>query len=368
MGILELARRIGEKRLDDFARARADRPDRVDTGLPLGARIGGMIELVLADFALLEGTLLVVPPAAQMPIVAVSRLHIDADADLSIFRMYTDTGTDRNGQGAFLQVMTARNDFQDVREIAYYQFLYREYPVTSDEQDAFLGNGYGLGQDHYDMDRDELAQIAHLAGNPARVDALLGGNDAIGFERDAPGGDYIRPWTGRERRLDDSVGEKGVEKTHSFMQYVRRLPAGPAQESGPIERLWIDFEHVDTLHEILGTVETQLNEFDAKARAAMANLAQAQADRERAQLMQQQQEELNRLRASSGSASTGLGALQAAAAQARVAADAAQTVAAIGQKPLDQQAAVEDARRIASGAAPAGSESVVDRLRRISQS
>ncbi|KWE98264.1 hypothetical protein WL80_03570 [Burkholderia ubonensis] len=125
---------------------------------------------------------------------------------------------------------------------------------------------------------------------------------------------------------------------------------------------------VDTLHEILGTVETQLNEFDAKARAAMANLAQAQADRERAQLMQQQQEELNRLRASSGSASTGLGALQAAAAQARVAADAAQTVAAIGQKPLDQQAAVEDARRIASGAAPAGSESVVDRLRRISQS
>ncbi|WP_232437245.1 hypothetical protein [Burkholderia ubonensis] len=125
---------------------------------------------------------------------------------------------------------------------------------------------------------------------------------------------------------------------------------------------------VDTLQEILGTVETQLNEFDAKARAAMANLAQAQADRERAQLMQQQQEELNRLRASSGSASTGLGALQAAAAQARVAADAAQTVAAIGQKPLDQQAAVEEARRIASGAAPAGSESVVDRLRRISQS
>ncbi|WP_232437246.1 DUF2491 family protein [Burkholderia ubonensis] len=247
MGILELARRIGEKRLDDFARARAGRPDRVDTGLPLGARIGGMIELVLADFALLEGTLLVVPPAAQMPIVAVSRLHIDADADLSIFRMYTDTGTDRNGQGAFLQVMTARNDFQDVREIAYYQFLYREYPVTADEQDAFLGNGYGLGQDHYDMDRDELAQIAHLAGNPARVDALLGGNDAIGFERDAPGGDYIRPWTGRERRLDDSVGEKGVEKTHSFMQYVRRLPAGPAQESGPIERLWIDFEHVETM-------------------------------------------------------------------------------------------------------------------------
>ncbi|VWB33983.1 hypothetical protein BLA14095_01350 [Burkholderia lata] len=125
---------------------------------------------------------------------------------------------------------------------------------------------------------------------------------------------------------------------------------------------------VETLQEILGTVETQLNEFDAKARAAMADLAQAQADRERAQLMQQQQDELNRLRASTGSASTGLGALQAAATQARVSADAAQTVASIGQKPLDQQAAVEEARRIAAGGAPSGSESVIDRLRRISQS
>ncbi|AOK56339.1 hypothetical protein WT15_13800 [Burkholderia stagnalis] len=247
MGILELARRIGAKRLDEFARTQADQPERVDTGLPLGARIGGMIELVLADFALLEGSLLVVPPAVQMPIVAVSRLHVDADADLSIFRLYTDTGTDRNGQGAFLQIMTGNDAPQDVREIAYYQFLYREYPVTAEEQDAFLGNGYGLGQDRYDMDRDELAQIAHLAGNPARVDALLGGNETLGFERDAPGGDYVRPWTARERRLDDGIGEKGVEKTHSFMQYVRRLPAGPAQESGPIERLWIDFEHVETM-------------------------------------------------------------------------------------------------------------------------
>ncbi|MGZ2747568.1 DUF2491 family protein [Burkholderia stagnalis] len=228
-------------------RAHADQPERVDTGLPLGAGIGGMIERVLADFALLEGSLLVAPAAVQMPIVAVSRLHIDADADLSIFRLYTDTGTDRNGQGAFLQVMTGNDDPQDVREIAYYQFLYREYPVTAEEQDAFLGNGYGLGQDRYDMDRDELAQIAHLARNPARVDALLGGNETIGFERDAPGGDYVRPWTARERRLDDSIGEKGVEKTHSFMQYVRRLPAGPVQETGPIERLWIDFEHVETM-------------------------------------------------------------------------------------------------------------------------
>jgi hypothetical protein len=247
MGLFELARRVGEKRLDDLARTHARQPDRVDTGLPLGACIGGMIELVLADFALLEGSLLRVPKTAQMPIVAVSRLHIDADEDLSIFRMYTDIGADRDGQGSFLQVMTGKDRPQDIRDIAYYQFLYREYPVSAEEQDAFLGNGYGLGQDHYGMDRDELTQIPHVFAGAGRIDALLAGEDALGYERDAPGGSYIRPWTGRERRLDDGVGEKGVEKTHSFMQYVRRLPAGPTQQSGAVERLWIDFEKVESM-------------------------------------------------------------------------------------------------------------------------
>ncbi|MDN7576519.1 hypothetical protein QZM25_28300 [Burkholderia contaminans] len=125
---------------------------------------------------------------------------------------------------------------------------------------------------------------------------------------------------------------------------------------------------VATLQDILNTVEKQLSEFDAKARAAMADLAQAQADRQRAETMQQQQAELNRLQSGTGGALTGLGALQAAAARTRIEADAAQTVASIGQKPLDQQAAVDEARRIAAGGADAGSESVVDRLRRVSQS
>lgn len=124
---------------------------------------------------------------------------------------------------------------------------------------------------------------------------------------------------------------------------------------------------VDTLQEILSTVEKQVNEFDAKARAAMTDLAQANADRERAKLLQQQQADLNQLRAGTGGTSTGLGALQAAAAHARVDADAAQTVATIGQKPLDQQAAVDEARRIAAGATPAGAESVIERLKRVSQ-
>lgn len=247
MSIFETARRIGQKRIDDYMRAHTASPERVDTGLPYGARIGGLIEMPIAQFALLDDTLLAVPKAAQFPIVAVSRLRIDADEDLSIFRLYVDTGPDRNGQGAFLQIMTGKNRPDDVREMAYYQFLFREYPTTTEEQDAFLGKGFGLGQDRYEMDRDEISQIAHLSMSAERIDALLCGQDSIGFERDAPGRDYIRPWTARERRLDDSIGEKGVEKTHSFMQYVRRLPSVLNEEPGPVERLWIDFEEVETV-------------------------------------------------------------------------------------------------------------------------
>lgn len=125
---------------------------------------------------------------------------------------------------------------------------------------------------------------------------------------------------------------------------------------------------VDTFQEILDRKEAQLAEFDATAHAAMANLAQANADRDHAQMQLEQQKEINRLRTGTGGASTGLGALQNAAREARVEADAAQTVAGIGQKPLDQQAAVDEARRIAAGETPAGAESAADRLRRISQS
>ncbi|WP_426399658.1 hypothetical protein ACN9M1_25565 [Ralstonia sp. R-29] len=137
-----------------------------------------------------------------------------------------------------------------------------------------------------------------------------------------------------------------------------RLP-GVKQDAADAQQL------VDTLQEILDTVEKNLNEFDAKARAAIRDLEQARADQERAELRQQHQAELNQLRAGAGGTSSGLAALNRAADKARVEADAAQTVADIGQKPLDRATAVEEARRIANGALPASGESAAERLRRI---
>jgi len=137
-----------------------------------------------------------------------------------------------------------------------------------------------------------------------------------------------------------------------------RLP-GLKQDAASAQQL------VDTLQEILNTVEKNLNEFDAKAKAAMRNLEQARADKDSADMRQHQQAELNQLRAGAGGTSTGLSALNRAAEAARVQADAAQTLADIGQKPIDRANAVEEARRIAAGDAPAATESAADRLRRI---
>ncbi|MBA9859158.1 hypothetical protein [Ralstonia insidiosa] len=136
-----------------------------------------------------------------------------------------------------------------------------------------------------------------------------------------------------------------------------RLP-GMQQDAAAAQHL------VDSLQEVLGMIEKNLNEFDAKAKAAIRTLDQAKADQQRAETQQQQQQELSQLRAGAGGTSTGLAALSRAADKARVEADAAQTIADIGQKPIDRANLVDEARRIAGGATPAATESAADRLRR----
>lgn len=148
------------------------------------------------------------------------------------------------------------------------------------------------------------------------------------------------------------------EFTSNLESNKEKLP-GLQQDAAATQQL------VDTLQDILNTVEKNLNEFDAKAKAAISSLNQARADEERANLRRQQQDELNALRSGTGGASTGLAALNRAADAARVRADAATTIADIGQKPIDRQNAVEEARRIAAGGADPATESAVERLRRV---
>lgn len=122
---------------------------------------------------------------------------------------------------------------------------------------------------------------------------------------------------------------------------------------------------VETLQSILDTIEKKLADFESNAKKALRAIEQAKADQERQQLRLQNQEELRALKTGLGSTSTALGALNKKAAQLRIDADATAIQADIGQKPIDRLNAVEEARRIASGAATPVAESAADRLRRM---
>lgn len=242
MSLFELGRRIFNKKLDQHAAAAATgKVARADNDLPLGARIGSLIEVPRASFALLNNSLVQVPATAQLQVSAISRMRLDADADLGLYRLYTGCGANRMGDGeSFLQVLTSADGIQD---LAYYQFLFRQIPVTEDDQAPFLGKGFGLGETDYFMGTDQLRE---LGLTEAQIATLLGEEEALHFVRDTPGGDYVPPFTARENRIDDPYGETGLTQKVWFMQYARQLPDAGLCMSGGQERLLISFEVVDS--------------------------------------------------------------------------------------------------------------------------
>ncbi|KWA84213.1 hypothetical protein WL29_22905 [Burkholderia ubonensis] len=159
--------------------------------------------------------------------------------------------------------------------------------------------------------------------------------------------------------------EAGQVDEATLNEFANNLEAMKARLPGEQQDAVDAKELVDTLESILTTVEQRLADFDANAKKAMQAIAQAKADKERQDLRLQHQEELNSLKSGLGSTSTALGALNKKAEQLRVEADAAGIQADIGQKPIDRQNAVEEARRIAAGGATPAAESAADRLRRL---
>lgn len=148
-------------------------------------------------------------------------------------------------------------------------------------------------------------------------------------------------------------------------EFANNLEAMKARLPAELQDVTDAKELVDTLQDILNTIEKNLNDFEAAAKKALQAIAQAKADKEREELRQQNQANLAAMKSGLGGASTALGALNKKAAELRVQADAAATVTAIGQKPIDRANAVDEARRIAAGTATPASESAADRLRRL---
>jgi hypothetical protein len=236
MSVFQLGKRIFDKRVAQAKDASPSLP-RQDNGLPYGAQIGGLLEVPRASFAILDGSLLKVPSSAQMQLQSIGRVRLDADPSLEVYRYYTNVGDRRTDAGqAFLQVLA--HDGQPVEAI-YYQQLFRLTPRTAEEQEAYQGQGYGLGESCYFLGDDQLAMCGLTA---EQIVALLNGAESLEYQRDTPvTDDYVRPFTAVENRLDDPAGMKGMRQKMHFMPYVRTLP------DGNHESLLISFEVVESV-------------------------------------------------------------------------------------------------------------------------
>jgi len=195
---------------------------RADDRLPLGARIGSLVQLQMSPIIRAQsgGSLIAMPAAGDTRVLAASQIKLEPA--IALFRLYLVTG-DTQADEKFLQVFS--NDDGSVAEILYCTQLARVIPETADDQDAYTGvAGYGLGDASYTLWRDQLADTLGAAD----LANAFGENDHIAYARDAGASDaaFIQPFTGREIRIDDAAGMKGLKQQIYFMPYVRALAGG----------------------------------------------------------------------------------------------------------------------------------------------
>jgi hypothetical protein len=200
----------------------AEGEGRMDESVPLDARIGSVVQLQQSPIirAQAGGSLIAMPAAGDTRILAVSQMRLQPATEL--YRLYLDKG-DEDAKEKFLQVFCG--DDGKVAEILYCTQLARVIPETADDQDAYTGQaGYGLGDQGYTLWREQLADTL----GEAELASVFGDSDRLDYVRDAggPGAAFVKPFEGREIRIDDAKGVHGLRQQIYFMPYVRELAGG----------------------------------------------------------------------------------------------------------------------------------------------
>ncbi len=195
---------------------------RADDALPLGARIGSVVQMQVSPVirAQAGGSLIAMPGEGDTRVLAVSQIKLEPSA--ALYRLYLVKGDDKADE-KFLQVYS--NDDGSIAEILYCTQLARVVPETAEDQDAYTGMaGHGLGDASYTLWREQLADILSAAD----LANVFGDSERLDFARDAgaPGLDFVKPFIGREIRMDDVKGIKGLKQEIYYMPYVRQLAGG----------------------------------------------------------------------------------------------------------------------------------------------
>lgn len=193
----------------------------VDAGLPLRARIGGLINIQQAPFvrAMINGSLLEIKEQKNMLLTAIGRVKMSFSGKL--YRYYTVKGDVDTEKETFVQLF--QNEQGAIAELMYCRALTRIIPESLEDQKAFTGeDGYGLGEKTYCLWREQLAELGY---SEAALSAAFGESDHIEYHRDAGDSacDFVAPFTGTETRVDDTAGEHGLSQTMVYMPYVRDI-------------------------------------------------------------------------------------------------------------------------------------------------
>jgi hypothetical protein len=184
--------------------------------------------------AISEGSLIDMPTDSQSVIKAISRVKLNLSG--SLYRYYLQTG-DVSEKEIFLQVYV--NEQGQVSEAIYCTQLTRLIPETDEDQQIFMGlAGYGLGDKRYSLWRFQLEELDYVESD---LQVIFGGDETIDYCRDA--GDmeqeFLAPFTGLEVRLDDAMGQRGLQQEIYFMPYKREV-------KGSAEYLFITTEIIQT--------------------------------------------------------------------------------------------------------------------------
>jgi hypothetical protein len=196
---------------------------RADAGLPLNAKIGSLIQVQPSFFvrANILGSLMSMTGSEDMRIKAVSKLNLGQGGGL--FRFYIETG-DVSGAEKFVQVYQSASGV--VSEMMMCSKLTRIIPETAEDQEAYTGEaGFGLGSQDYSLWREMLTND----GVDSRLlQGAFGVEESLKYLRDKgdPSVEFVSPLRGTEIRVDDAMGEKGLEQEVYYMPYVRTLIGG----------------------------------------------------------------------------------------------------------------------------------------------
>lgn len=189
-----------------------------DADLPFGAQIGSLMKINASPFIRANGTLIQAPTESLCQIKAISKMHIGLAGNL--YRFYINTGDSATDKETYIQVYV--DEQKVVQEINYFDRIVRMFPEDNDTLNAFTGKvEAGLGQLQFSLWRQQLEGIGY---QEQVLNSAFGSDNELPYQRMTPSKEeYVQPFEGIEKRIDDRHGNTGLNQKILFMPYAREL-------------------------------------------------------------------------------------------------------------------------------------------------